>query len=156
MKRLFESSKYLMFVVVLTSFVATILALVWSVYETVQLVINVLTNYKSASGTVAYFVQLMDIFLLVAVLYIFTVALYELFIGELDLPAWLVIHSFDGLKTVLSNLIILIGAVGFLKYFLERNDPASTLLYGIAFAIVAYVLILYRKHGYDDHSSPSH
>ncbi|MBA3873495.1 MAG: YqhA family protein, partial [Anaerolineae bacterium] len=102
------------------------------------------------------FVQLMDIFLLVAVLYIFTVAMYELFIGELELPKWLVIHNFDELKTILSNLIILIGAVSFLKYFLERNDPASTLLYGLAFGIVAYVLVLYRSHGHDDVPSEPH
>lgn len=156
MKTLLEKSKYLILVVVFSSLIATILTLVWSIYETVQVAISLFTKYKSASTTIVSFVQLMDIFLLVAVLYIFTVAMYELFIGELDLPSWLVVHNFDELKTILSNVIVLIGAVAFLKYFLERNDPASTLLYGVAFAVVAYVLILYRKHGHDDHSSESH
>jgi len=119
-------------------------------------VYNLFTQYKGASGTIASFVQMMDIFLLVAVLYIFTVSMYELFIGELDLPQWLVVHNFDELKTILSNLIILIGAVSFLKYFLERNDPASTLLYGLAVGIVSYVLILYRNHGHHDSPSESH
>jgi len=155
MKILLENSKYLILIVVMASLVATVLSVVWGVYEMVIVVYNLFTQYKSASGTIVSFVQLMDIFLLVAVLYIFTVAMYELFIGELDLPKWLQVHNFDELKTILSNLIVLIGAVSFLKYFLERNDPASTLLYGLAFGIVAYVLIAYRNHDHDHNDLPS-
>lgn len=156
MKILLENSKYLILLTVIASWIATIVAVVWGVYETALVVYNFVTQYKSASSTIVSFVQLMDIFLLVAVLYIFTVAVYELFIGDLDLPKWLQIHNFDELKTILSNLIVLIGAVGFLKYFLERNDPASTLLYGLAVAIVSYILILYRKHGHDEIPSEPH
>lgn len=147
MKKLLETSKYSILVIVVVSLVATVLAVMWGVYEAALAIYNLFSQYKSASTTIVSFIQLMDIFLLVAVLYIFTVAMYELFIGELDLPKWLVIHNFDELKTILSNLIILIGAVSFLKYFIERNDPISTLLYGLAVGIVSYVLILYRNHG---------
>ena len=156
MRKILESSKYLILLVVIASLVATILSVVWGIYEMAYVIYNLFVGYKNASNTIVSFVQLMDIFLLVAVLYIFTVAMYELFIGELDLPKWLVIHNFDQLKTILSNLIILIGAVSFLKYFLERNDPTSTLLYGLAFGIVAYVLVLYRSHGHDDVPSEPH
>ncbi len=156
MKKLLENSKYLMLVIVIASLLATLLAVVWGVYETAVVVYNLFTGYKSAPSTIVSFVQLMDIFLLVAVLYIFTVAMYELFIGELELPKWLMIHNFDELKAILSNVIVLIGAVTFLKYFLERNDPVSTLFYGLAIGIVAYVLILYRRHGHDDLPSEPH
>ncbi len=156
MKKLLENSKHLMAIIVISLLLSTILAVLWAVYETVVVIYNLVTQYKGATSTIVSFVQLMDIFLLVAVLYIFTVAMYELFIGELELPSWLVIHNFDQLKAILSNLIVLIGAVSFLKYFLERNDPASTLLYGLAFGIVAYVLILYRHHEHDDLTSNSH
>lgn len=150
MKALLENGKYLIYVIVIISLAATVVALVWSLYETAQVVIGMLNNYKGASATIGAFVQLMDIYLLVAVLYIFTLAMYELFIGELKLPTWLVIHNFDELKTILSNLVILIGAVSFLKYFLERNDPLATLLYALAIAVVAFALILYRRHGHNE------
>ena len=156
MKKLLENSKYLIFITVIALLCTTVLAVVWGVYETIVVFYSFITQYKSASSTIASLVQLMDIFLVTAVLYIFTVSLYELFIGELDLPKWLVIHNFDELKTILSNLIILIGAVSFLKYFLERNDPASTFLYGLAFGIVAYILILYRRHDHHDLPSETH
>lgn len=151
MKQLLEKSRYLIWVTVAASFIATVAALIWGIYETVQLLINLFTHYEDAASTVGYFIQLMDIFLLAAVLYIFTVAMYELFIGEIDLPAWLIIHNFDDLKMLLSNVVILILAVSFLKYFLERNDPLSTLLYGLAIAVVSYILILYRQHGDGNH-----
>jgi uncharacterized membrane protein YqhA len=156
MKALLEQSKYLVLVIVGASLLATVAALVWSLYETVNVVINLFTNYKGPSATIGAFVQVMDIFLLVAVLYIFTVAMYELFVGELQLPEWLVIHSFDELKTILSNLIVLIGAVSFLKYFLERNDPFDTLLYALAITLVSFVLILYRRHTREGSSPDSH
>src|ERR1044071_7692548 len=116
MKKLLETSKYSILVIVVVSLVVTVLAVIWGVYEAALAIYSLFSQYKSASTTIVSFIQLMDIFLLVAVLYIFTVAMYELFIGELDLPKWLVIHNFDELKTILSNLIILIGAVSFLKY----------------------------------------
>ncbi len=147
MKALLENAKYLILAIVFVSLASTVMALIWALYETVNLVINLFTNYKSPSGTVGSFVQLMDIFLLVMVMYIFTVSVYELFIGDLKLPDWLTIHTLDELKTLLSNMIILIGAVSFLKYFLERNDPVTTLLYAVAVAVVSFALILYRRHG---------
>lgn len=156
MKVLLEQSKILVLVIVIASLVATVAALIWSLYETVNVVISLFTNYKGASATIGAFVQVMDIFLLVAVLYIFTLAMYELFVGELQLPQWLVIHSFDELKTILSNLIVLIGAVSFLKYFLERNDPLATLLYALAITLVSFVLILYRRHTREGSPPDSH
>ncbi len=156
MKKLLESSKYLMLVLVFAGFIATVVALIWSVYETVYVVYGLFVQYKGASNAITSLAQSMDIFLLVAVLYIFTVSMYELFIGELDMPEWLQINSFDELKKLLSNLVVLIGGISFLKYFLERNDPLSTFLYGAAFAFVSYVLILYRNHGHSDKTNGSH
>lgn len=147
MKPLLENAKYLILVIVLSSLVGTVVALIWGIYETVNVVVNLLTHYKDASSAVASFVQLMDIFLVAAVLYIFTVTLYELFIGELNMPEWLNVHSFDELKTILSNMVILILSVSFLKYFLERKDPLDTLLYALAVAVVSFALISYRQHG---------
>jgi uncharacterized membrane protein YqhA len=146
MKTLLESSRYIVLVVVACSAVLCIGAIGWGILETANVISKLLTAYKDASTMVGSFVQVMDIFLIAAALYIFTVALYELFIGDLNLPAWLVIHNFDELKTLLSNLVILILAVSFAKLFLERKEAVDTLLYGAAVGLVAYVLILYRRH----------
>jgi uncharacterized membrane protein YqhA len=145
-----ESSKYLILVIVGVSLVLTVVALIWALYEAASVILNLFTSYKSTSTTLVGFVQILDVFLVVAVLYIFTVALYELFIGDLKLPGWLTIHNFDELKTIISNMVVLIAAVSFLKYFLERNDPLATLLYGTALTLVSLALILYRRHTRED------
>jgi len=151
-------------VIVLASLVLTVVAVGWAMWETVQLVITVVTQYKGVSSTLVGFVQLLDVYLVVAVLYIFTVALYELFIDDLNLPGWLQLHNFDELKTVISNMVVLIAAVSFLKLFLEKTDPLATLLYGLALTlyglaltVVAMALIQYRRHTREDTASdPSH
>ncbi|MBN8594577.1 MAG: YqhA family protein [Anaerolineae bacterium] len=156
-KSLLESSRHLILVIVLASLVLTVVAIGWALWETVQLVITVVTQYKGVSSTLVGFVQLLDVYLVVAVLYIFTVALYELFIDDLNLPGWLQLHNFDELKTVISNMVVLIAAVSFLKLFLEKTDPLATLLYGLALTVVAMALIQYRRHTREDTASdPSH
>jgi len=156
-KSLLESSRHLILVIVLASLVLTVVAIGWALWETVQLVIAVVTQYKGVSSTLVGFVQLLDVYLVVAVLYIFTVALYELFIDDLNLPGWLQLHNFDELKTVISNMVVLIAAVSFLKLFLEKTDPLATLLYGLALTVVAMALIQYRRHTREDTASdPSH
>jgi uncharacterized membrane protein YqhA len=73
------------------------------------------------------------------------------------LPGWLQLHNFDELKTVISNMVVLIAAVSFLKLFLEKTDPLATLLYGLALTVVAMALIQYRRHTREDTASdPSH
>lgn len=156
-KSLLESSRHLVLVIVLASLVVTVVAVGWALWETAQLVISIVTQYKGVSGTLVGFVQLLDVYLTVAVLYIFTVATYELFIDDLNLPGWLQLHNFDELKTVISNMVVLIAAVSFLKLFLEKSDPLATLLYGLALTVVALALILYRRHTREDTASdPTH
>ena len=147
LKTILENAKLLIVLVVVVSLISTVVSSIWAVYETANLLISLFTAYKGAAYAVAGFIQLLDIYLIVAVLYIFTVALFELFIGELKLPSWLIIRNFDELKTLLANVVVLIMAVSFLKYFLERNDPLTTVLYAAAASLVSLVLISYRHHG---------
>lgn len=147
MKRLLENTRFLVLGIVAGSLLLCLAALGWSLFETGRTILGIVKDYKGVAYTIASFVQLMDMYLIVLVLYIFTVAVYELFVGDLDLPDWLNVHDFDQLKTLLSNVVVLIAAVSFLKLFLDRIDPMATLLYGLAVAAVSAVLILYRKHG---------
>lgn len=147
MKKLLENTRFLVLGVVLAAFLLFLAALGWSLFETGRTILYLMTAYKGIAYTIASFVQLMDMYLIVLVLYIFTVAVYELFVGDLDLPDWLNVHDFDQLKSLLSNVVVLIAAVSFLKLFLDRIGAMETLLYGIGVAVVSVVLIFYRQHG---------
>ena len=86
-----------------------------------------------ASGTTAHAVAILDSFILAVILYIFAIALYELFIGELKLPEWLVIKDLDDLKKKLSSVIALMLAVTFLEHLAEWEDAQGTLMFAVTF-----------------------
>jgi uncharacterized membrane protein YqhA len=92
----------------------------------------------------------MDKFLIAVGLYIFAVGLYELFIGNLVLPAWLMVKTLHEVKSRLSSIIILVMAIVFLEHLVEWNDPQATLFYGIAVAVVAGGLIAFSQLGARD------
>ena len=54
------------------------------------------------------FIALMDGFLIATGLLIFALGLYELFVHDLALPEWLMLHNLHDLKVRLSSVIIMV------------------------------------------------
>jgi len=147
MKTLLEQSKYLVLIGVVASLVACVAAFGWGVVKTINVIgslINTAGKYPNAAVSL---IELMDAFLIAVALYIFAVGVYELFIGDLNLPQWLVIHDLQALKTKLVNVVILVMAIAFLQRFYEGRDPVDTLLSGVAVAVVSGVLIAFNRYG---------
>src|SRR5215203_5798642 len=125
MKRLLEQSRYLLLGIVGTSFVAFLAVVGWGFYKTINTLWAILNGVSKGDAVTVSFIQLMDTYLIATVFYIFTVAIYELFIGDLDLPAWLVIHNLDELKSKLTSLIVLVIAITFLEHFIGWQDAQT-------------------------------
>jgi uncharacterized membrane protein YqhA len=133
---------------VFSTFVGSLSLFVWASIKTAITVYHAFGHgLESFEGSVltAHFVSLLDTFLLAVILYIFAVALYELFIGEVKLPDWLIIKDLDGLKKKLSSVIALMLAVTFLEHLTEWTDPKGTLMFAVAVAAVIFALIFYMK-----------
>jgi uncharacterized membrane protein YqhA len=145
MKTLLEKSLYLALMAVLALLAASVAAFLIGVIEVVNVLIKFISAPTESSGLVIYFIQVMDTFLIATALLIFAVALYELFVGDLELPNWLVIHSFDGLKTKLSGVVILVLAVTFTKNLVEWQSATDTLFFGLAIAVVVMALVVYNR-----------
>jgi uncharacterized membrane protein YqhA len=92
----------------------------------------------------------MDTFLIATALFLFSVGLYELFIEDLSLPSWLVVHDLHDLKQKLGSVIILVLAVIFLEHFAEGKDPLGTLYLGLAVAVVSASLIAFITFGHKE------
>ena len=107
------------------------------------------TAGKDPAATVSQ-IELMDKFLIATGLYIFAVGMYELFIGELSMPAWLKVRSLHEVKSRLSAIIILVMAIVFLEHLVEWKDPQGTLYFGIAVAVVTAALIAFSYFGERD------
>lgn len=147
MKRLLENSKYLVLIAVFFSLAASVAAFLWGGLKTVEVIILLVTSAGKASHASIDLIALMDTFLIATALFLFSVGLYELFIEDLSLPPWLVIHDLHDLKLKLSSVIILVLAVIFLEHFVEWKDPLGTLYLGLAGAIVSASLIAFITFG---------
>lgn len=150
MKRLIEKSKNIFLIAVASSLLASAAGFVWGMIKTLIVIKEFILSYgKDPFGAIAL-IEVMDIFLLATVLFIFAMGMYELFIESIELPEWLEINNLHDLKVKLSSVIILIMGITFLKHLVEWTDPAGTLFFGIAVAVVSASLIAFGYYGGKD------
>lgn len=150
MEKLLEKSRYLILIAIASSILASVAAFLWGATKTIAIILSLITSYgKDPLATIAL-IELMDTFLIATALFIFAVGMYELFIKDISLPEWLVIHNLHDLKAKLSSVIILVMAVTFLKHLVEWGDPQGTLFFGVAVAMVSAALIAFSHFGGKD------
>jgi uncharacterized protein (TIGR00645 family) len=139
MNRIFAASRYLALIGVVFGLIATLAAFGWGGYRTVALVVHLVQGHME--GMMVALIQVMDTFLIAAGLLIFSLGMYELFVGDIDLPDWLVIHDLDALKSKLAGIVVLVMAVLFLER-VEGHMEARDILYtGVGMAVMSAALI---------------
>ncbi|MDH4226159.1 MAG: YqhA family protein [Deltaproteobacteria bacterium] len=147
MRTILERGWLAVILAVISSFVGSVALFVWSSIQMGKTVYHMFHSFatgESVSATV-HMVAILDGFLLAVILYIFAVALYELFIGELKMPEWLNINNLDDLKKKLSSVIALMLAVTFLEHIAEWKDAKDTLMFAVSIALVLVALVYYMK-----------
>jgi len=147
MRIVVEKSKYLILIAVASTLVASTAAFLWGGIKTVKVLTSILTSIGTDPTAAIALVELMDTFLIATVLFIFAIGMYELFIGNVSLPEWLVIKNLHDLKVKLSNVIILVMGIIFLEHLVEWKDPQGTLFFGIAVTVVSAALITFSYFG---------
>jgi uncharacterized membrane protein YqhA len=147
MKKLLESTRYLTIVGIASLLLAALAALGWGAGKTVTAISVVVTSYGQDPQIAIYLIELVEAFLIAAALLIFAASLYELFVGDLALPEWMVAHDLHELEVKLSSMVILIMAIKFLEHVEEWKDPQSALLWGVAIAVVSATLIALGRLG---------
>jgi len=148
-RKLVEKARYAILLAVLAALAASVLTLATAVLRMGAVLAHLVQGMAGgeAGTATAEVAATLDALLLAVVLYIFAAGLYELFIGELSLPEWLVIHDLGDLKSKLVSVIILLMAVTFLEHLVQWRQPLDTLLFGAATAAVVAVLVLYLRLG---------
>lgn len=146
MKRMLEGGRYIVLIGVFSTFIASVAAFIWGAYKTAALLVDLVLIRQDVSAS-SELVGIMDKFLIATGLYIFAVGIYELFIGGLDVPEWLVVHNLHQIKSRLSSIIILVLAMVFLEHVIEWQDSQSVLQIGIAIAVMIAALIAFNVFG---------
>lgn len=145
LKKLLEKSRYLVLIPVLVSLIASAAAFLWGAYITFEVLSHMLAavGTPEAQHAIIELIPLMDAFLIATALLIFALGMFELFIGKLDFPEWLVIHDLHDLKAKLGSVIILVMAVAFLENLVHWKDGFETLMFAGAIALVSGALIAF-------------
>jgi uncharacterized membrane protein YqhA len=148
LKFILEKGKYIILLAVVSTFLASTATFIWGttkmITNVVTLITGLITHEEIHSGV--HMISALDSLLLAIVLYIFSIAIYELFFGKIDVPDWLVIENLDGLKEKLASVIILILAVTFLEHLVEWKDAKETLMFGVSIAAILIALVFYMQH----------
>jgi uncharacterized membrane protein YqhA len=139
MNRVIASARYLALAGVVFGLVAALAAFTWGGVKTVLLVIKL--GHGELDGMAMGLVQIMDGFLIASGLLIFSLGLYELFVGEIALPQWLIIKDLDALKGRLAGVLVMVLAVAFLERLENAGESRGILEAGIGVALVSAVLV---------------
>jgi len=156
MKRLLASTRYLMIIAVLGSFLAGVMLALIGGSMTLRLIPGVFAllsgEFIEAKTIAVEFISAVDVFLLSTIFYIIALGLYELFIDDnLALPAWMRVHDLDDLKEKIIGVVIIVLGVFFLEKVVTWKDQLSFLELGISIALVIVALTYFlgqiSKHG---------
>ena len=150
MKTIIERSRYLAIIGVISLLLASFTAFIWGAIKTVSTTLTVIQTLGKGAVITIQLIEILDSFLIATAILMFAASLYELFLGKLDMPEWMLAHDLYELKTKLSSMIVLVMAVKFLQKLLEVKDTQDLLRTGIAIALVSAVLIAFGVFGNKD------
>jgi uncharacterized membrane protein YqhA len=159
LESLIWNSRYIMLIPVLASLVLAVALFLVTTLDALSLVVTIFSYIGAAETSrnalyvdiIANTIAVIDGFLLSAVLFIFSIGIYELFISKLD-PAetsevggrLLLIKTLDDLKDRLANVILLILIVKFFQQAvnLKYTQVSDIFLLAVAIVLIAGALFL--------------
>lgn len=146
LKKILESSRYLVFIAVIGSLIATLTLLIFGIYEIGETLLKIPKGLVDSKTVVLKFIEIVDSFLLATVFLIIAIGLYELFIDNtLELPNWLEINSLDDLKGKLVGVVIIVLGVIFLGNTARWTGGLDILYLGGGIAAVIFALTYFLR-----------
>lgn len=144
MEWLVERVRYLSLVSVFGMIAGAVVALFLGVMKTIDVFKTALTNYEETEPGLYVLFEALDCFLVATALIVVAVALYELFIGGLEVPDWMLVKDLTELKAKFTFVIIPVMAVKFVQKLLKYENSVDTLYYGLGIAAVAAALTAFN------------
>jgi uncharacterized membrane protein YqhA len=148
--RLLASSRYVITVAALGTFMAGTVLLVFGALSVIEISIEAFGEFNLSAHAVeelaVEFIKLTDVFLLGTVLYIVALGLFQLFVDStLPLPSWLIVKDLEHLKEKLVGVIVVLLGVSFLGEVVSWDGQTDILRLGISVALVIAALSIVLK-----------
>jgi uncharacterized membrane protein YqhA len=152
MSRWLAGTRFVVLVAVVGVLVQALACYGWAVATTVDFIGQIKDSWDDGD-TVVELLQVLDLYLIGTVLVITAIGLYELFVGPVDLPDWLVIRNLSDLKSKIVDVLVLVIGIKFLEKAVTAKDAQDVLWYGLGSAAVMAVLVTWNalKDGRDAH-----
>ncbi len=147
MKWIIEKSRYLALIGVFGLLAGALLSFFYGAYKTVEAFKDTVLNYASNDYKLIVLFDCLDSFLVAVAMLVISISLYELFIGKLDVPDWMLVQNLSELKAKFGFVIVPVIAVKFLQKLLSSESALDTLYYGIAVALVSFSLTIFNYIG---------
>lgn len=144
LRKVLGPARYIAIIAVLGLLVTSVSTFGWSVARTVLFVSDLFEGKWRTDEQVIALLKTIDIYLLALIQFIMVIGLYELFIGELDVPDWLKIDSIDDLKKSIIDILVIFVAVKGIEGLLKQKDPLDALTFVGASSSLILVLTLFR------------
>lgn len=144
MKWLLERARYLSLIGVLSLLISAAAAMVWGVWKTYKAIKLMAFPAQDEDFKLVALFQSLDCFLVATAFMVIAISLYELFIGDLDVPEWMLVKNLHELKAKFGFVIIPVMAVEFLQKLLLWESALETMYYAIAVALVATALTAFN------------
>ncbi|MFM8304773.1 MAG: YqhA family protein [Actinomycetota bacterium] len=117
---------------------------VLGVAKTVELIRHLLDGEWRKSAPLVELLQVVDVFLLAVVMLVVALGIYELFIGRLDLPGWLVVTSFEDLKKAIVDVLVVFVAIRGIEEIYSGQTASDRLMAAGAVAVLIIALTAFR------------
>lgn len=144
MKWLIEKSRYISYIGVLVLFVCSLTAYILGAYKTVKTIAAIALGEVKGDLALVELFNCLDTVLVATALLVISVSLYELFIGELKVPDWMLVRNLDELKSKFNFVIVPVITVKFLQKILRGENALDVFYYGIAIALVTAALAAFN------------
>lgn len=144
LRNIVAGSRYMLIIAVLGTFVASLTVLLYAGFSVVINLIDIFSQFHFTTEEIKHVaitsIELIDLFLISTVLYIFSFALYSLFIdNKLPLPHWLEITNFNDLERRLLGLVVVLLTITFLGAAVDWSvGDYSIAALGIAIGVVLF------------------
>jgi uncharacterized membrane protein YqhA len=137
-------ARYIAIIAVVGLLATSVATFGWSVARTVLFISDLFEGKWRSDDQVISLLKTIDTYLLALIQFIMVIGLYELFIGELDVPEWLRIDSLDDLKKSIVDILVIFVAVKGIEGLLKQKDPLDALTFVGGAASLILVLTLFR------------
>lgn len=140
-----ESARFLVAIGSLMSLLLGTACFVWALVKSVAFVRLLLRGGRSEDLALVKLFESIDVILIGTVLLIIGLGLWELFIGDLELPPSLTTDSFDDLKVKIATTLMLVLVVRFLEMTVSRPPADELLQFGAAVTLVGGMLLVFAR-----------